>query len=53
MKIRGPRTEPWGMPEVTGEGWDREEESCINYQRGRIETSNSFRLRNRMEWEMA
>lgn len=22
VKIWGPRTEPWGTPEVTGEGWD-------------------------------
>lgn len=30
IKRRGPRTDPWGTPEVTGEGWDLKDLSCMN-----------------------
>ena len=30
IKSRGPRTEPWGTPVVTGEGWEVKDLSLMN-----------------------
>ena len=33
MNRRGPRTDPWGTPVVTGEGFEVKDLSCMNWVR--------------------